>query len=135
MLYSGRHSEALVKLYFETFGVPVPEATGRKAAKAGQMQSLMAAVDEATSNNEPIQDWSVFETPPPGAASKTVTPEVAVQPEAAPQQKMVSAPGKPSAKLAQMLQDLTPAQRDEAAAVVAKLLAIRAREAWPKPAA
>jgi len=36
--------------------------------------------------------------------------------------------GKPSPKLAQMLQDATPQQRDEAAKIVAKLLAIRAKK-------
>ncbi len=63
MFYSGRHSQGLTRLYSDTFGVPVPESTGRKAAKAGRMQDLMAAVDEATSSNESIQDRAVFETP------------------------------------------------------------------------
>ena len=40
--------------------------------------------------------------------------------------------GKPSPKLAQMLQDATPQQRDEAAKIVAKLLAIRASKAATK---
>jgi len=40
--------------------------------------------------------------------------------------------GKPSPKLAQILQDATPQQRDEAAKIVAKLLAIRASKAATK---
>jgi len=36
--------------------------------------------------------------------------------------------GKPSPRLAQMLQDLTPDQREEAVKIAAKLLVIRARK-------
>lgn len=67
MFYSVRHSAALVKLYSEMFGEPIPESTGRKAAAGGRMQELMAAVDEATDSGEPIKDWSAFETQKAGA--------------------------------------------------------------------
>jgi hypothetical protein len=91
MFYSGRHSEALVKLYSEMFGVPVPESTGRKAAAGGRMQELMAAVDEATRRSEPILDWTAFEVPPPaGEATKAlVTPDLAAQTEPEPQAEPV----------------------------------------------
>lgn len=63
MLYTGRHSLSLVRIYSETFGQPVPEASALKAARAGRAQDLMQAVDEAIKANEPIQDWTPFERP------------------------------------------------------------------------
>ena len=50
------------------------------------------------------------------------------QPPPEPQAREFRAPGKFSPKLVQMLLDLTPAQRDEAAKIAGKLLAIRARK-------
>ena len=71
MFYSARHSLALTRTYFETFGARVPEPIGLAAAKAGRMQELMQVVDEAISSGAPVTDWSSFETPSRASSMQT----------------------------------------------------------------
>ena len=61
MLYSGRHSQALNRVYSEMFA-PVPSEVLQAAGRAGRMQALMAAVDEAVHEKQPIKDWKPFVT-------------------------------------------------------------------------
>ena len=62
MLYSGSHSSALTRLYSQLFR-PVPPEVSEQAAKSGQAQALMAALDKATTDRQPISDWTPFVTP------------------------------------------------------------------------
>ena len=67
------------------------------------------------------------DTTRPGVASKPVAPpDEASHSGPLPQQERTRASGEFSPKLVQMLLDLTPEQRAEAAAIVGKLLAAKA---------
>ena len=60
MIYSGSHSLALSRLYFETFDVPVPLDIARCAAREGRMQDLMLAVQTALNTGVAIADWTPY---------------------------------------------------------------------------
>jgi hypothetical protein len=60
MLYSGNHSLALARVYSEMFGQDVPQDVARVAASNGSYQQMMAAIDQATDEGQPITDWSVY---------------------------------------------------------------------------
>lgn len=70
MLYSGRHSMALTRMYFETFGEPVPEQMVKRSARDGQIQELMGAVDDAIRNRMPLREFDTDFPEPPASDSR-----------------------------------------------------------------
>ena len=71
-------------------------------------------------------------TPPAEASKPSEPPDEASSDGAVPKQGRAPAPGNFSPKLVQMLLDLTPEQRDEAASIVGKLLAAKAHRVVKK---
>ena len=59
MYFSGRHYEALSRLYAESFG-PVPNEIAGAAARNGKAPELMEALYQAIQFEDQIQDWTPY---------------------------------------------------------------------------
>lgn len=61
ILYTGRHATALVARYDSMFPQPVPMDVAALAMRAGTLQDMMQAIDEAVRyTKQPVTDWQPF---------------------------------------------------------------------------
>ena len=68
MIFSARQYSALFEVYARMFGQPVPADVAEAAAQSGNAPNLMRVLELATSNNQAIHDWPVYETRKNGEA-------------------------------------------------------------------
>lgn len=64
MYFSARHYSALIRVYYETFGHPVPEAVQKTVASNGNAPVLLQGLRESLEAKAPIRDWTPFVSQP-----------------------------------------------------------------------